>query len=219
MSCINRFIPIHLRASLSAPEISEHVNRVQQLIKDALDAFGICKGTQGDKGDPGATGAAGAAGATGATGASGGWQLALSYGFKGSSGTLPPAEGPGVFWLKPDTWDDISVVYSEPISDIHAPTEWEVGGTYSKVRLDIFVTDCNGLPAGGSVLNVVVTKNGADTAAAEAFSAETVTRHDTGAVSVSFSDGDRVGVLVRYVGAHSWNPAGSLWMTVKVTLS
>jgi hypothetical protein len=196
----------------------EEVNREFDLVNQGFDQVSqAIKGISLTPGPAGPTGAAGPTGPTGPTGPagdSGGWQLALSYGFKGGSGALPPFESGGTFWLKPNTWDDISVVYSVPITDTHAPTEWEAGGSFSSAKLDVFCTDVS-LEA-GLIVTLILTKNGADTAIGVVPSAALSRFQDSG--SLSISDGDRIGVRMDLNGPGSASP-GSIWLTAKVKLS
>lgn len=190
----------------------EQINREFDLVRQALNG-----GERGERGPTGATGPEGPQGPAGAAG-TGGWQLALSYGWYTGLGALPASEGPGVLWLKPYSWVDNCIVYSEPIADAHGPAEWSVDGTYTQARIDVFINDLIVVPSGGTI-DFEITKNNGPVGIGifGQTSGSGGNLSDSGSLSVTSSD--RIGVVVRYVGAFTWSPAGYLHCTVKVSLS
>jgi len=131
--------------------------------------------------------------------------LALGYGPDNFSGTLPTLpESIPHFWLHPFTsMQNVSAISVGSSNDLGI-IDWEVGGSFSKCELDIFVRTA---AITGDGLDVAVTKNGTDTiCTAMINNSETDQRHYT-FVNVGFADGDRVGV---HVSARSTYVSGSL---------
>lgn len=121
--------------------------------------------------------------------------LALGWGPDNFDGTLPTlVEGRPHWWLHPFTYlSNVSpLTVGGAVNDLGI-IDWEVGGSFTRCELDIFVRSAS---ITGDGLDVAVTKNGTDTACTGIIgNAETDQRHYIFS-NVGFANGDRMGIHV-----------------------
>lgn len=139
--------------------------------------------------------------------------LALGYGPDNFSGTMPTvAEGRPHFWLHPYTSMDNVSALAVGSSHNDMPIEWEVGASFTRVELDVYVRTSS-MSGAGAV--VAVSKNGSDTAATVTVGASETNQLHQSVANVSFANLDLVGV---HVSTENGWTSGSVIMSVVARL-